>query len=88
MFSDIFMIDNMEISNSPSLKLMGEPTLKIDTHPSEKNDLFECQSCISQIVVDTVIENKKIISQQLSTDISSAIDNPSTTIPSADIPHP
>ena len=33
--SDVFMIDNMEISNFPSLKLMGEPTISIYTHHSE-----------------------------------------------------
>ena len=36
--SDIVMIDNFEISNSPSLRLMGEPKIQIDTHHSEKND--------------------------------------------------
>ena len=55
--SDVFMIDNMEISNSPSLKLMEELKLSIDTHHSEKNDLLEYQSFISSMVVDTVLEN-------------------------------
>ena len=88
------MIDNMEISISPSFKLMGEPTLETDTHPYEKSDLLECQTFISNMIVHTVIENQKIISQQSSTDISpstdisTSMDNPSTTIPSTDIPHP
>ena len=42
--SNIIMIDNIAMSNSPSLKLMGEPTLKIHTHHSEKTDLLKCQS--------------------------------------------
>ena len=89
------MIDNMEISNFPSLKLMEEPTLKIDTRPSEKSDLLECQSFIFQMIVDTVIEIQKIISQQSSIDISPSMDNPLTAIShpmttssSMDIPHP
>ena len=49
------MIDNMEISNSPSLKLMEEPKISIDTHPSEDSDFLEYQSLISSMVVDTII---------------------------------
>ena len=40
--SDIVMIDNIAMSNSPSLKLMREPTLKIDTHQYEETDILEC----------------------------------------------
>ena len=61
--SDIVMIDNMEISNSPSLRLMGEPKITIDTHHSEENDLLEYQSFISSMVVDTVLQNQNLISQ-------------------------
>ena len=53
--SNVFMIDNIKISNSLSLKLMGEPTISIDTHHFEKNDLLEYQSFISYMVVDTVL---------------------------------
>ena len=93
--SDIFMIDNMEISNSPSLRLMGEPKIQLDTHHSEKNDLLEYQSFISSMVVDTVLQHQNISSQQPSTYIthpstanypSMAI--PSTTNPSTDISYP
>ena len=58
--SDIFMFDNFEISNSPSLKIMMEPKINIDTHHSEDNDLLEYQSFISSMVVDTVLQNKKL----------------------------
>ena len=51
------MIDNMEVSNFPSVKLMGEPKIQIDTHHCEKNDLLEYQSFISSMVVDTVLKN-------------------------------
>ena len=61
------MINNIEISNSPSLKLMREPKLSIDTHHSEKDDLLEYQSFISSMVVDTVLENQQLLSQQPST---------------------
>ena len=89
------MIDNMEISNSPSLRLMGEPKIQLDTHHSEKNDLLEYQSFISSMVVDTVLQHQNISSQQPSTDIthpstanypSMAI--PSTANPSTDISYP
>ena len=40
------------------------------------------------MIVDIIIENQKIISQQSSTDISPSMDNQSTDIPSIDIPHP
>ena len=93
--SDIFMIDNMEIANSPSLRLMGEPKIQIDTHHFEKNDLLEYQSFISSIVVDIVLQHQNFSSQQPSTDIS----KPSTDIypsmaissaanPSMDISYP
>ena len=59
--SDICMIDNMEISNSPSLKLMGEPKIIIDTHHSKESDLLEYQSFISSMVVDTVLKKIKIL---------------------------
>ena len=72
--SDIFMIDNMEITNFPSLRLMGEPKIQLDTHRSEKNDLLEYQSFISSMVVDTVLQHQNISSQQPLTDIT----NPST----------
>ena len=62
--SDIFMIDNMEISNSPSLRLMGEPKIQLDTHHSEHNDLVEYQSFISSMVVDTILQHQNISSQQ------------------------
>ena len=74
--SDIFMIDNMEIANSPSLRLMGKPKIQIDTHHSEKNDLLEYQSFISSMVVDIVLQHQNFSSQQPSTDIS----KPSTDI--------
>ena len=81
------MIDNMEISNSPYLKLMGEPKLNLDTHLAEKSDLLEYQAFISITVVDIVIEQHKILSQQSSTDIISNDNHPSmdktpTSIPS------
>ena len=71
---DIFMIDNMEISNSPSLRLMGDPKIQLDTHHSEKNDLLEYQSFISSMVVDTVLQHQNFSSQQSTTYIL----NPST----------
>ena len=58
--SEVFMIDNMEILNSPSLRLMGEPKIQLDTHHSEKDDLLEYQSFISSIVVDTVLQHQNI----------------------------
>ena len=84
--SDVFMIDNMEISNSPSLKLMGESKLNLDTHLSEKSDLLEYQSFISTMVVDIVIEQQKILSQQSSIDILSTDNHPSMNKTSTDIP--
>ena len=82
--SDIFMIDNKEITNSPSLRLMGEPKIQLDTHRSEKNDLLEYQSFISSMVVDTVLQHQNISSQQPSTDITnpSTVNYPSMAIPS------
>ena len=82
--SDIFMIDNMEIINSPSLRLMGEPKIQLDTHQSEKNDLLEYQSFIFSMVVDTVLQHQNIPSQQPSTDITnpSTANYPSMAIPS------
>ena len=73
------MIDNMEISNSPFLRLMGEPKIQIDTHHSEKNDLLEYQSFISSMVVDTVLQNQNISSQQPSTDISNPLLGPKSS---------
>ena len=61
--SNIFMIDSMEITNSPSLRLMGEPKNKIDTHHYEKNDLLEYRSFISSIVVDTILQHQNFSSQ-------------------------
>ena len=61
--SNIFMIENMKISNSPSLKLMGEPKIIIEIHHSEEGDLLEYQSIISSMVIDTVIANQKFLSQ-------------------------
>ena len=75
--SDVFMIDNMEISNSLSPKLMGEPKISIDTHHSEENDLLEYQSFISSMVIDTVLQNQNLISQQPSTDKPSTNNYPS-----------
>ena len=66
--SDVCMINNMEISNSPSLKLTGEPNIIIDTHHSEESDLLEYQSFISSMVVDTILENQNAIIQHPSTD--------------------
>ena len=91
--SDIFMIDNMEISNSPSLKIMREPKIIIDTHHSEEGDLLEYQSIISSMVVDTVIANQKLLCQQPSIDTSSttnypSMDNASTATPSTNIHYP
>ena len=91
--SDIFMIDNLEISNSPSLKIMVEPKIIIDTHHSEEGDLLEYQSFISSMVVDTVLNNQNLISQQPSTDKPSTTVYPSmastsTANPSTDIPYP
>ena len=86
--SNIFMINNMEMSNSPSFKLTGEPKLNIDTHQSEKTYLFECQSFVSNLVVDTVLENQKKLSQLPSTDVITSTDNTSTVNPSMDIPYP
>ena len=91
--SDVCMIDNMEISNSPSLKLMGEPKILIDTHHSEEGDLLEYQSFISSLVVDTVLANQNLISQQPSTNKPSTTVYPSmastsTANPSTDIPYP
>ena len=62
-YSHILMIDNMEISNSPYLKLMGVPKIFIDTHHSKEGDLLEYQSFISSMVVDIVLENQKLLSQ-------------------------
>ena len=62
--SDTFMINNMEISNSPSLRLMGEPKIQLDTHHSEKNDLLEYQSFIYSMVVDNVLQHQNISIQQ------------------------
>ena len=86
--SDIFMIDNMELSNSPSLRLMGEPKIQLDTHHSEQNDLLEYQSFISSMVVDIVLQHQNISSQQPSTDIThpSTADYPSMAIPSTTNP--
>ena len=87
------MIDIMEISNSSSPKLTGEPKLNLDTHFSEKSDLLEYQAFISTMVVDTVIEQQKILIQQSSIDILSTdnhplIDKTSTAIPSTDTHYP
>ena len=77
---------------------MGEPKVSIDTHHTEKNDLLEYQSFISSMVVDTTLENQKLLSQQPSIVVypsmaSTSIVNPSTDIhypltanPSMDIP--
>ena len=83
------MIDNMEISNSPSLRLMGEPKIQLDTHHSEKNDLLEYQSFISSMVVDTVLQHQNISSQQPSTDIThpSTANYPLMAIPSTQLIH-
>ena len=91
--SDVFMIDNMEISNSPSLKLMGEPKIIIDTYHSEEGDLLEYQSFISSMVIDIVIEHQKPLSQQPSIDTSSttvypSMDNASIVNPLTDIHYP
>ena len=91
--SDVFMIDNLEISNSPSLKLMGKPKLSIDTHHSKKNDLLEYQSFISSMVVNIVLDNQKLLSQQPSTDKPSTALYPSmastsTAIPSTNTHYP
>ena len=91
--SDVFMIDNMEISNSPSLKLMREPKIIIDTHHSEEGDLLEYQYFISSMVVDTVLENQTLISQQPSIDkssttIYSSMDSTSTSNPSTNTHYP
>ena len=97
--SYIVIIDNMAMSNSPSLKLLKEPTLSIDTHQVEKYNLLECQSFISSLVIDTVISHQQSISQSPSTDIlstdishllitSSSMDISSTDISSTDISYP
>ena len=72
---------------------MGEPKLSIDTHHPEENDLLEYQSFISSMVVDTVVEHQKLLSQQSSTDKPSTDDHPSMvntsiTIPSTDTHYP
>ena len=59
--SNIFMIDNLEISNSPSIKIMVEPKIIIDTHHSAEGDLLEYQSFISTMVVDIVLNNQNLI---------------------------
>ena len=94
-FSDIFMIDNMEISNSPSLRLMGEPKIHLDTHHSERDDLMEYQSFLSSMVVDIVFQHQNISKQKPSTDVThpstanySSMDIPSTANPSTDISYP
>ena len=84
--SDVFMIDNMEISNSPSLKLIGDPKNSIDTLHSEESDLLEYQSFISTMIVDLVLEQQKSLSQQSSIDITSIDAHPSMPITSTDIP--
>ena len=87
------MIDNMEISNSPSLKLMGEPKIIIDTHHSEEGDLLEYQSFISSLVVDTILAPQNLIGQQPSTDnsptnIYPSMSSTSTANPSTDTYYP
>ena len=89
------MIDNMEISNSPSLRLMGEPKFQLDTHHSEKNDLLQFQSFISSMVVDTVLQHQNFSNQQSTTDILNpstgnypSMANPSTANLSTDIIYP
>ena len=72
---------------------MVEPKINIDTHHSEKNDLLEYQSFISSMVVDTVLQNQNLYSQQPSTDKPSTYTYPSmastsTANPSMDIPYP
>ena len=72
---------------------MGEPKITIVTHHSEENDLLEYQFLISSIVVDTVLQNQNLISQQPSTDKPSITNYPSmsstsTANPSTDIPYP
>ena len=86
--SDIFMIDNMDISNSPSLKLMGEPKISIDTHHSEESDFLEYQSFISTMIVDLVLEQQKYLSQQSSIDITSTDAHPSMKKLSTDSEYP
>ena len=76
---DIDMINNMEMSNSQSLKLKKKPTLSIDTHQVEKSDLLECQSFISSMVIDTPLSFQQTISQ------SPSPDKPSTALPAMDI---
>ena len=79
--SDIVMIDNVAMSNSPHLKLMEKPTLSIDTHHVEKYDLLKCQSFISSPL------NTNSSTVMTSTDVSyplitsSLMDNPSIDIP-------
>ena len=87
------MIDNLEISNSPSLQIIVEPIIIIDTDHSEEGDLLEYQSIISSMVVDTVIANQNFLSQQSSIATSSitnypSMGNASTFNPSTDIHYP
>ena len=72
---------------------MVEPKINIDTHHSENNDLLEYQSFISCMVVDTVLQNQNLYSQQKSTDkpstyTYSSMASTSTANPSTDIPYP
>ena len=99
--SNIDMIDNMEMSNYPSLKLFKDPTLLIDTHHVEQSDLLKWQSFISSLKIVTLLSFQKKLCQSSSMDISKlstyihlSIDIPSTDIshplkvtPSMDIPH-
>ena len=90
------MINNMEISNSPSLRLMGEPNIHLDTHHYERDDLVEYQSFISSMVVDTVLQHKNFPSQQSihrynlhpSTGNYPSMVNPSIANPSTNIIYP
>ena len=84
--SDVFRIDNMEISNSPSLKLMGEPKTSIDTHHFKESDLLEYQSFVSTMLVDLVLEQQKSLSQQSSINVTSTDSHPSMPNTLIDIP--
>ena len=72
---------------------MRETKILIGTHHSEEGNLLEYQSFISSLVVDTVLANQNLISQQPSNDkpltfIYPSMTSTSTANPSTDIHYP
>ena len=79
--SNIIMIDNVSMSNSPSLKITEKPTLSIDSHHIEISDLLEYQSFhLSPLNTNssTVIPSTDVTYPLIT---SSSMDNPSMDIP-------